>query len=306
MLLLSVPGGAWYCAWMPKKRFEGSKLVADWYEVLTLQDNLYCIDEQDHVAFFVLKNGNEALLIDSGLGLMESKAKVLFEHLGVSKISVCSTHSHCDHVGLNYLADRVYILKEEWEKFLSQKEEQQIGGYYKMLKGEMEWPRRAELPPEQQSWRPTDFIRLGETLEFGEFKLEPKLLPGHTLGHIVLFERAKHLVFCGDFVITGTNYLHLKDSSVTDYVVSVKVLIDEMNSGPTSTVLTCHNDIPLPQGYLEKVLAALRDIQSGKSIPMRHWDADELFVDSELYDNGEVRLTIKSSELEALRKSVKI
>ena len=71
-----------------KQRFGDSQLVADWYEIKQVSTNLFCVDEQDHVAFFVLKNEDRGLFVDSGLGLVEENAKKLLNHLEIKSFDV--------------------------------------------------------------------------------------------------------------------------------------------------------------------------------------------------------------------------
>lgn len=135
-----------------KQRFGDSQLVADWYEIKQVSTNLFCVDEQDHVAFFVLKNEDRGLFVDSGLGLVEENAKKLLNHLEIKSFDVLATHAHCDHVGLNYLAKNIMIFEDEWKKYLELKEEKQIDGYYSLLKEDMPWTKDITTTPSQMSW----------------------------------------------------------------------------------------------------------------------------------------------------------
>ncbi|MCR2045192.1 MBL fold metallo-hydrolase [Anaerosalibacter massiliensis] len=48
-----------------------------------------------------------------------------------------------------------------------------------------------------------DFIPLeeGNKIEIGDYSFEVVDIPGHTPGHIGLYERDKKIFFCGDYVL---------------------------------------------------------------------------------------------------------
>ena len=99
-----------------------------WYKVKEISSNVFWINEPGHVSFYVLRNNDEALFIDSGLGLDINLGLALLKILKIKTFSVYLTHSHCDHVGLNNLADSVFIKKEEYNKYLIQNEINQLDG----------------------------------------------------------------------------------------------------------------------------------------------------------------------------------
>lgn len=278
-------------------RFKNSKLIASWYEVFQVLPDLYCVDEQDHVAFFIIKNKSKALFIDSGLGLNENLAKELLKHLSIDQFDVLATHAHCDHAGLNHLANDVLINELEWTKYQRLNEVKQTECYFHLMKDSMPWPNSVFVP-KQNPWSPTRFIQALEDISFGDWNLVPIFTPGHTVGHQVFFENKKNIFFLGDFAITGANYLHLQDSSLDDYITSLEhlwVLIQECPSAPL--VLPCHNDIPMPAQYIHEILRTAIKIRKKQISPTQIWKADSMFVDAWIYDEGNVRIVVKKSDL---------
>jgi len=271
-----------------KKRFDNSELVADWYEVKPLRDDLFLIDEQDHVAFFVIKVGDRGYFIDSGLGLIDSAAKELLRFLGIQSFDVIATHSHCDHSGLNHLANSIQILEDEWIKYQELDEQNQIKTYIKMIGTDLPWPKELkEFPPKQEPWKPTSFISEGQILKLGSWNLEAILLPGHTRGHLIFLEKQKGVLFLGDFIVSGTNFIHLRDSSIEAYFNSLQKLDSILSSSPEEPMLlSCHDQIPISKNHIQELIAPIEAIKSNNIKPTSRWEANDVFFGSMAIRHG--------------------
>src|SRR5262249_4597455 len=155
-------------------------VLANWYQVKELRPSLYVVSEPADASFFVLKSGDQAILIDSGFGFDEHAGRKLLQSLGVKQFTVLVTHGHCDHVGLNFLANRVLIGRREWQKYQEQKEYDQLPIYYKLYRDEVPWPSDLKLPPSQKRWKPSGFLEEGHSITLGTWELDPMPTPGHT------------------------------------------------------------------------------------------------------------------------------
>lgn len=285
-----------------KKRLKNSELVADWYEVKEVLPNLFCVDEQDHVAFFVLKDSSKALFIDSGLGLSEDKAKQLLHYFGINQFDVFLTHAHCDHVGLNCLADKVYISEQEWNKFLKQKEGQQIQYYFEAMKNKLPWPENMDKGPKQKKWSPTEYVKMDYNIIWGPWSLKPLYFPGHTEGHLVFQEHRTNAIFLGDLIVSGANFLNLKDSSVFKYIESLKKLLAIIQNDPGQILLPAHDKIPLEAEYVQKMLDVIDAIRK-KLVPSpKKWLADSVFEEGCLYESDGIRIVIRADQLKELQE----
>ena len=282
-----------------KRRFEDSILVGDWYEVKELRKGLYLVDEQDHVAFYVLKEGEKALFIDSGLGVSESKAKELIAYFQLKEFSVLATHAHCDHAGLNHLAKEVFVTEVEWNKYLALDEIKQIEPYQKMIGEDLPWPKDTKI--EQKKWTPTRFLVDGETIKFGSWSLKVLLTPGHTVGHTVFTDSKNSIVFLGDFLVTGRNFLHLKDSRIDQYITSLDQLILAAKQMKSPILLPCHDLIPLPLDYLLTAQTVLKKISEGYLKPKNKWEEDELFLEAQVFEDAGFRVVIRSDQIPNLK-----
>jgi glyoxylase-like metal-dependent hydrolase (beta-lactamase superfamily II) len=264
--------------------------VANWYDVNELKKDVFIIREPTDIdaSFFILKSSNKALFIDSGIGLSEKVAKQLLEALKIKQFDVINTHAHFDHVGLNHLAKKVYISRSEWEKFQRLDEKTQLDRFLKMDNSSR--PEGFD-PKMKRTWKPT-FIESQKPISFGSFTLTPTLSPGHTEGHVLLLEPKLNLLFIGDLVYDGLLYLHLQDSSLSQYEESIKSLVSMISKLSNPILLPCHNSIPLDAGYPKKVLTLIEKIKGKKLKPIKEEPANSLFQKGAVYEYEGVKLIL--------------
>ncbi len=164
---------------------------------------------------YLIKDGRKGLIIDSGFNRKESREDFLkaLEELDIDldQSSLVLTHLHSDHVGLAHLFQarkrpiyasqldgdmiNLYSQKENWQDILDQRklfgmDENEVTlenhpGYVFGLKEEI------------------DFIGLkdGDELNFSTYNFKVLILPGHTPGHLALYDEKKKIFFGGDLVL---------------------------------------------------------------------------------------------------------
>ncbi|HUA34608.1 MAG TPA: MBL fold metallo-hydrolase [Candidatus Binataceae bacterium] len=74
------------------------------------------------------------------------------------------------------------------------------------------------------STTPTRLLDEGDTIDLGDRAFEVMHLPGHSPGSIGLWEKAPGILFSGDAIYDGALLDNLPDSSVIDYVSTMKRL----------------------------------------------------------------------------------
>lgn len=132
-----------------------------------------------------------AALIDPGGEIDRLLAEVATRKLTLEKILL--THGHLDHVGAaDDLRSRLGIPIEGPER------------------AEQFWldmlPQQAQMfgfPP-AQPFTPDRWLDDGDTVDVGSLHFEVLHCPGHTPGHVVLFERTAQLAFVGDVLFKGS------------------------------------------------------------------------------------------------------
>lgn len=177
-------------------------------------------------------NGGRDLLIDSGFNipqcLRDLKKGMAELEMAPENTDVFFTHSHFDHIGnashLQEMGCRLMVGRLDYEFFLS-------APWVTQLKNS----RKDGIPvaPQSQldvrSGAPGSFtintLEEGEVLRYGGYELECVLTPGHTPGHICLYDAAHKLMFTGDHVLFDItpNITFIEDyDMLDDYLASLK------------------------------------------------------------------------------------
>jgi hydroxyacylglutathione hydrolase len=156
---------------------------------------------------FLIRNGAEAALIDSGFGDDESfnkRTEILKSLNGVNLKYIILTHHHYDHSsGAHRLREatgaKVVVHKAEEQLLLNPASET----------GDMEIPEEQKEAREQaKKWReeaakavPDIRLNDGDVLEIGGLHLRAVHAPGHTAGHLCSLLEEDNVLFAGDNVL---------------------------------------------------------------------------------------------------------
>ena len=164
---------------------------------------------------YVIKDGRRSLVIDTGFRRSECREALRagLGELGVSmdKADLFLTHLHSDHTGLAAeLAgpdSRVYISRPDGELLRRSVGPGGLGRVneyrsYGFSEAELEhfWESpsmkyQQEAPPE------FTFVAGGDVISYGGHSLRVIETPGHTPGHVCLYEKESGIMFLGDHVL---------------------------------------------------------------------------------------------------------
>lgn len=164
---------------------------------------------------YIILSEDRNLIIDTGFNRAECREALFngIKELGIdlNKTDLLVTHLHADHSGLaaalNKEGVKIYAGKIDgeminkmtlaayWEKF---KDYGKIFGLQKDNMSFDDHPGYKYCPKE-----PVEFVPLkeGDTLDIGDYSFEIIDIPGHTPGHIGLYEKKHKIFFCGDHVL---------------------------------------------------------------------------------------------------------
>lgn len=166
-----------------------------------------------HVNMYVVRGFDENLIIDAGPPLLSSKI-MLFRNLRGLKVSLnksvfLATHSHADHFGLiERLAgnSKIYIGHREMNSLFRDEEEVKKVIVFAVENGFPEHSATliARFMFKRYSRRPLELVPLkdGDILEIGDYKFKCIESPGHTWGHICLYDQERRLLISGDHVLS--------------------------------------------------------------------------------------------------------
>ncbi len=164
---------------------------------------------------YVIKSDNRNLIIDTGFNrkeCLEAMNNGLMEiNVDLADCDFFITHLHADHFGLiarlATKTSRIYFSRpdkeiiESWEGFEPMIEYAGKNGF-----PENELRTALHQHPGYKygsDWTPDmSVLEDGETITYGNYCFECVETPGHTLGHICLYEANKKILIAGDHVLS--------------------------------------------------------------------------------------------------------
>lgn len=206
--------------------------------------------------YFILgeKLGEKNLMIDTGFNRPECEEalKNAVTELGIEEYDVFISHLHSDHCGLisKFAKSGCKILAGETEGEMINFESGNL--YWRMLDDlfikfgfpKAQFGRNTDIHPGRKYCNTEKvnftYVDEGDVLEYGGYHFQPILTPGHTPGHMCLYDAEKKVLFCGDHVlgtITPNICIELGvENPLQDYLSSLKK-IDALD---VDVVLTSH------------------------------------------------------------------
>lgn len=236
----------------------------DWFQVYRIKDGVYGIYEDgqfEEVISYLIIGSEQALLFDTGIGVGDISA--VAHQLTDLPVSVLNSHTHYDHVGGNYLFEKLYGVDMAYTadhmKGRTNAEVKEFigpGWTWKPLPGGTTVDNYSSA-----AFTLTDYVIDGYEIELGGRTLEVILVPGHTPDALVLLDRENRLMFMGDTFYPASLYAHMGDANFIEYAKSAEKLASFRND--VDFLLPAHNE-PLVAGYY---LAAMRDAFNAVQVP---------------------------------------
>jgi len=225
-----------------------------------LSDNLL-----GYLNSYLVEGKNGWLMIDTGWNTPDalSSLETGLGALGLAFTDIATiviTHVHPDHFGLagkiKQISPRTKMLTHRWEANLIESR------YIKFSELQDEMNTMLErhgvpplsLPPLRSASMPTlQFVTMtvpdhtlygGETISTGIYDLEVIWTPGHSPGHICLYEPRNRLLFSGDHVLPRTTpnisyHAQSGDNPLGDYLYA----LGKLENLPAAKILPAHEHI---------------------------------------------------------------
>ncbi len=234
----------------------------EWFEIEKIDDETYAISEYGHwekVHSYLLIGKTSALLIDTGLGIGNIKKQV--DKLTKLQVIVVTTHVHWDHIGGHGLFNDIYVHKNdaEWLR-------RGILVPINVIKRNIIAEPFSIKPPIEfnidnykiYTGEPTRILNDDDIIDIGSRKIRIIHTPGHSPGHICLFEEEKGYLYTGDLVYKGTLYAFYPS---TDPIL-FKQSIDKISSLKEVTkILPAHNELNVEVNLVSNIKNAFKDIE---------------------------------------------
>lgn len=238
----------------------GTAVDAHW-RVQQLSRDTYAIGEpQDRPNNYeyLLIGQNRALLIDAGAG--DRSIRPVIAGLTRLPVTVIPTHLHDDHInGVRNFTDIAMI-------DLPRTRARVRDGVFHASR--YQYRGRQDQNPR---FRVTRWIAPGGSIDLGGREVSVIWTPGHTATSLSVYDPGEGLLFTGDFLVPGSIWAFMSDSSLSAYQSSADRLLATL---PNKTLIyaghCCRNDAPpqapwLTMDDLRDARRALSDIQSGRS-----------------------------------------
>ena len=222
---------------------------------------------------YVMISDTRNLIVDTGFNMPECLAAMLSSitelELDMTKTDVLSTHLHHDHNGLipDIISEtsKVYMGRIDREIFIKSMTDADTHWGIAETKYQQEgYPieelARTRLSNPARKFKPNslfDIIPLndGDMVNCGDLKWEVILTPGHTPGHICLYETHHKILIAGDHILfditPNITWWEEMDDSLGSYLTS----LDRVSSLEVNKTLTGHRS---NKGFFNKRIQELQ------------------------------------------------
>jgi hydroxyacylglutathione hydrolase len=173
------------------------------YPCKEIAPRTYEIGEFDCASIFLLVGDEQAMVIDTGVGIGDLKGFI--RQLTDKPLMVCYTHNHADHVGGACAFDNAYIHPNDMAgfptggvvglsvegrlRYIKMIAEREKGDYpYHLEEDVTEWGPQPPLSPLQDQ----------QVIDLGNRKVTVYTCPGHTAGSVTFLDENTRLLFLGD------------------------------------------------------------------------------------------------------------
>jgi glyoxylase-like metal-dependent hydrolase (beta-lactamase superfamily II) len=267
-----------WCRNLPRpaySRLERVSVKDTWFEVYRIRPGVFAIYEprqSEEVISYLILGRKKALLFDTGMGISNIRAVV--QELTQLPVAVLNSHTHNDHVGDNWRFSEIYGRDTEFTREHARGSSE--AAQAELAPGELCGPLPAGFDRKSYRTRPftiTHWLRGGEKISLGGRVLQVISTPGHTPDSIMLFDEANGLLFTGDMYYPGPIFLFRPETDLDAYVASVRAMAA---LAPHLQLLLPAHNLPVAEpGELNRVLAAMEQVRSGKVEAAPHGESWE-------------------------------
>ena len=231
----------------------------DWFSIEQIDKKTYALSEYKHIEkphSYLLLGKEKALLIDSGLGVSNIREEV--EKLTDLEIIVVSTHIHWDHVGGHELFDKYHVHERE-KNWMTEKPFFNLECIKQnLVRGANEFPEGFILENYEICKKdPERTLKDKDIIDLGDRKIKVIHTPGHSPGHICLYDIKNKYIFTGDLVYRGNLYAFFPTSNPVDF----KNSLEKIKDLDVKRVFPGHNSLDISPSIISRAYLAFKDIE---------------------------------------------
>lgn len=234
-----------------------------WFAVNQIDNTTFAISEYGHwekVHSYLLIGEEKAALIDTGLGI--DNIKRITDQLTNLPIIVLTTHVHWDHIGSHGEFKNIYVHKDEEDWLVNGIKKLSIEQIRKDVSRDITIPTPETFNPDTYKpfqGNPTGLLNDGDEIEIGNRTLTIYHTPGHSPGHISIFDNCRGYLFTGDLLYDETPvYAFFPTTNPLELVQSLKKISDIPN---VTKIFGGHNTIGLNASLLQEVKKAVEKLK---------------------------------------------
>lgn len=222
-----------------------------WFTVEQIDPETFAISEYSHweeTHCYLLNGSERSVLIDTGLGVDSLRAVV--ERLTCRPVTVVTTHAHWDHIGGHSQFQNILIHEEEREW---------LSGSFPLSEEIVRRNLTKEPCRFPAEFHPADYriyrggasgtVRDGERIELGGRSLTVLHTPGHSPGHVCLWEPERRYLYTGDLLYAGCLDAFYPSTDPEAFWRSVK----RVRELPVRKLLPGHHSLDLPVDLASEV-----------------------------------------------------
>lgn len=234
-----------------------------WFTVSQLDESTFAISEYGHwerVHSFLLIGSERAALIDTGLGI--DNMRRMTDQLTDLPVMVLTTHVHADHIGSHGQYGEIYVHEAEEDWLVSGIKKLSIEQIRKDISRDITRPVPASFDPATYTpyqGQPTGILRDRDVIELGGRSLAIYHTPGHSPGHIAVFDIHRGYLFTGDLLYDETPvYAFYPTTNPGDLVNSLERIA---NLDGVKRIYGSHNTLGLDPSWLVVVKEAVQELR---------------------------------------------
>lgn len=235
----------------------------DWYTIEKVDNETYVISEYKHweeTNCYLLIGSEKALLIDTGLGV--SNIKTVVDKITDLPIEVVASHVHWDHIGGHRYFDAIAVHEAE-KDWLSSKFPLSLQVVKSNLIREFcDFPTEFDID-EYSIFKgePSRILQDGDIFDLGGRRVKVIHTPGHSPGHICLYESERKFLYSGDLIYKGTLYAFYPTTDPMEFMKSVK----KVRGLDIQKILPAHHTLDISTALINEIDDGFTEIfNSGK------------------------------------------
>lgn len=232
--------------------------MKEWFTIEKIDEKTFIISEYQHweqMHSYLIIGDERAILLDTGLGVANIKEVV--KQLTDSPIQVITTHVHWDHIGGHYSFSRIGVheLEKSWleDRFplpLNSVKEN-------LMKSPCNLPEEFNIDDYTiRQVKVTMPLKDGDNIELGNRSLKVIHTPGHSPGHICLYEEKTGYLFSGDLIYKGKLDAFYPTTNPVQFMDSINKVVELS----VERVFPAHYSLEIDKGIIKEVQQAFKEI----------------------------------------------